>query len=78
MACVPTAGVRSLPRIMQAYLARHPHTDRILGVHIIGPRAGDLSAEAAVATLARKSAGAVPESSGPFWFATDLAQREKT
>lgn len=25
MACVPTAGVRSLPRILQAYLARHPH-----------------------------------------------------
>ena len=27
----------------------HAETDRILGVHIIGPRAGDLIAEAAVA-----------------------------
>lgn len=27
----------------------HKHTDRVLGVHIIGPRAGDLIAEAAVA-----------------------------
>ena len=27
----------------------HQETDRILGVHIIGPRAGDLIAEAAVA-----------------------------
>jgi dihydrolipoamide dehydrogenase len=27
----------------------HAHTDRVLGVHIIGPRAGDLIAEAAVA-----------------------------
>lgn len=25
MACVPTAGVQFLPRIMQAYSARHPH-----------------------------------------------------
>jgi dihydrolipoamide dehydrogenase len=27
----------------------HAETDRVLGVHIIGPRAGDLIAEAAVA-----------------------------
>jgi dihydrolipoamide dehydrogenase len=27
----------------------HAETDRVLGVHIVGPRAGDLIAEAAVA-----------------------------
>jgi dihydrolipoamide dehydrogenase len=32
-----------------AKILAHAETDRILGVHIIGPRAGDLIAEAAVA-----------------------------
>src|SRR5204863_8354706 len=33
----------------QVKILSHEITDRILGVHIIGPRAGDLIAEAAVA-----------------------------
>ena len=32
-----------------AKILAHKHTDRILGVHVVGPRAGDLIAEAAVA-----------------------------
>ncbi|MEM8933866.1 MAG: dihydrolipoyl dehydrogenase, partial [Acidobacteriota bacterium] len=33
----------------QVKILAHAETDRVLGVHIIGPRAGDLIAEAAVA-----------------------------
>jgi dihydrolipoamide dehydrogenase len=33
----------------QAKVLAHGETDRILGVHVVGPRAGDLIAEAAVA-----------------------------
>ena len=41
----------------------HAETDRILGVHVIGPRAGDLIAEAAVAIEFGASAEDVARSS---------------
>ena len=42
------ARARGQPQVFVKMLADET-TDRVLGVHIIGPRAGDLIAEAAVA-----------------------------